>query len=151
MIACDNTFGTAYALITDMQLGIAMYAGRVSPVLDVAQRLLVVDIAGQQPMSRHDVPLAAATLHGRAQEIQAAGVEVLVCGALSRALEAALTAAGVQVVPQTCGDIEDVLQAYLAGQLTQSAFLMPGCCGRRRRRGGRGGNGRGMRGRRGGA
>jgi len=60
-------------------------------------------------------------------------MSVLICGALSQALEALLLAAGLQVVPNTCGPVEEVANAYLSGRLTEGAFLMPGCCRRRRR------------------
>lgn len=125
-----------------MRIGIATHEGRVSPVLDVAQRLLVLEVDGGAGPARHEVALVGKTLAGRVHDIQAAAVDVLICGAVSCPLEAALAAAGVQVVPQVCGDVDDVLDAYLAGRLTSSAFLMPGCCGRRRHRAGRGGRGR---------
>ncbi len=116
-----------------MRLGIATHEGRVSPVLDVAQRLRVVRIEGETPTDQRDVALAAQSLCGRVQEIQATGIDVLICGALSRPLEAALVAAGIRVVGKVCGDLEAVLRAYLAGRLTERVFRMPGCSGQRRR------------------
>jgi predicted Fe-Mo cluster-binding NifX family protein len=118
-----------------MRLGIATHEGRISPVLDVAQCLRVVSIDGQTPTGHRDVAIIAGSLCGRAQEIQATEIDVLICGALSRPLESALTALGIHVTAQVCGDVEAVLDAYLAGRLTEREFLMPGCCGRRRRRG----------------
>jgi hypothetical protein len=59
-------------------------------------------------------------------------VDVLICGAVSRPLELALTLEGIEVIPQTCGKVEQVARAYLAGRLSGDAFLMPGCCTRRR-------------------
>jgi hypothetical protein len=43
-----------------------------------------------------------------------------------------------------CGDVDQVLTAFLAGQLEHGRYLMPGCRGRQRRfrRGRRGGRGR---------
>jgi predicted Fe-Mo cluster-binding NifX family protein len=126
-----------------MKVGIPTWDGRVSPVLDVARHLLVVEVEGNAEVGRGEADLAEAQLGPRAQQIRGLGVEVLICGAVSWPLEAALTSAGVRVIPQTCGWVEDVLQAFLSGGLTDEAFLMPGCCGRRRRfRGGRRGGGR---------
>jgi predicted Fe-Mo cluster-binding NifX family protein len=116
-----------------MRLGIATHEGRVSPVLDVAQRLRVVRIEGATPTDQRDVALAAQSLCGRVQVIQATEIDVLICGALSRPLEAALASSGIRVVAQLCGDVEAVLQAYLAGRLRERAFRMPGCSGQRRR------------------
>ena len=67
------------------------------------------------------------------------GVEVLICGAISRPLAEMITDSGIRLIPFLSGDVEEVIQAFLAGNLPNSAFLMPGCCGRRRRfRSGRG-------------
>jgi len=121
-----------------MRVGIPTWDGRVSPVLDVARRLLVVDVEGNSEVNRSEADLAGAQLGARAEQIRGLGVEVLICGAVSWPLEAILGSAGVRVIPQTCGSVEDVLRAFLAGQSLDESFLMPGCCGRRRRvRGGR--------------
>ena len=136
-----------------MKLAIASWDGRVSPVLDVAKRLLVVDAEDGAAGGRHELELADSQLAARAKQISELGVEVLICGAVSWPLEAALVSSGVRVVSRVCGPVEEVLRAFLAGTLTDEAYLMPGCCGRRRRgrwRVGRGqgvtGKGRGARG-----
>jgi predicted Fe-Mo cluster-binding NifX family protein len=121
-----------------MNLAITTWDGWVSPVLDVAKRLLLVSVEGGQVRARTEADLEERLPAARARRIADLGVQVLICGALSQPLEAALSSAGVRVIPQTCGPVEEVLRAFLAGQLRDEAFLMPGCCGRRRRfRGGR--------------
>ncbi len=72
--------------------------------------------------------------HERAQRIQDLEVGVLICGAISRQLEAGLQAAGIEVLPHICGDVEEVLAAYSCGDLSRECFHMPGCCRRRRQR-----------------
>lgn len=94
---------------------------------------MVVDIDQRTVQNRQRIQLDAESLQARAERVAEAGIEVLICGAISWPLELALAHAGVEVISQTCGDIEQVLAAYAAGRLNQNAFLMPGCCGRRRR------------------
>lgn len=107
-------------------------------MLDVARRLLLVEIAGGVEVSRSEVELGEITVPARARRIRELGVQVLICGAVSWPLEAMLASAGMQVIPQTCGGVDEVLGAFLSGGLAGGGFLMPGCCGRRRRfRGGR--------------
>lgn len=121
-----------------MKVAIPTWDGRVSPVFDVAKRLLVVDVERDTEVGRSEVDLKEMRLAARVKRMTALGVHVLICGAISWPLEAMLTSAGARVIPQTCGPVDDVLRAFLAGQLASGAFLMPGCCGRRRRfRGGR--------------
>jgi predicted Fe-Mo cluster-binding NifX family protein len=128
-----------------MRIGLAAHEGRVSPVLDVAQRLLVVDVNGQAENGRQDLALTSSSLATRVRDIQHAAVDVLICGAVSQPLEAVLSAAGIRVLSRICGPIENVLSAFLADGLSDGAYLMPGCCGRgRQRRGGCGGGRRHM-------
>ncbi|MCE5278469.1 MAG: NifB/NifX family molybdenum-iron cluster-binding protein [Planctomycetaceae bacterium] len=116
-----------------MNVAIPFWQGRVSPVFDVAANVLLVEIAAGKEQARRTVAMESAQPQGRAAELAASGAKVLICGAISRPLEMALAAHGVEVVSQTCGEIEQVLEAFIAGQLTRDKFLMPGCCGRGRR------------------
>ena len=113
-------------------------------MLDAARQLLVVDVEGGEEVSRREEPFGDADPARRALGVSRLGIDVLICGAVSRPLEAMLAASGVRLIPQTCGPAEEVLRAFRLGELTEQAFLMPGCCGRRRRRRGRGGPGRRM-------
>jgi len=120
-----------------MRTAISTWRGRVSPVFDVAKHLIVAEFVEGREARREEVALEEASLAGRVRRLVDLGADVLICGAISRPLEATLAAAGVRVVPQTCGPVEEVLKAFASGRLTEKTFLMPGCCGRRRRLRGR--------------
>ncbi len=124
-----------------MRTALPIYSGRISPVFDVARRLLVVDADVGTPPVRQEVVFEKEDLSARSSHLLSLGVDVLICGAISRPLEIMLAGAGVNVIPNTCGPVEEVLDAFLSGQLTERSFLMPGCGGGRRCRG-RHGNGR---------
>ena len=125
-----------------MKVAIPHWRGRVSPVFDVAGQLTVVEVNGGVERGREEIVLGREGPQARAARLSQAGADVLICGAISWPLEMALSAAGIRVVPQTCGDVESVLAAFIGGRFNQDAFLMPGCSGRRwrlrgRHRGGR--------------
>jgi len=129
-----------------MRVAIPISNGRISPVFDAARRLLLVDVENRREIGRTEKVVEEPEMAPRARRVAELGVDVLICGAISRPLEAMLLSAGVEVVPQTCGQGEEVIRAFLSGQLTEQAFLIPGCCGRRRRsRAGRSGVGPGLR------
>ncbi len=115
-------------------------------MFDVAERLLVVNIANGREVSRHEELITETVVSCRAARLAELGVDILVCGAVSRPLEEMISAAGIQMVPWRCGAVENVLQALVSGQLKEEAHLMPGCCSRRRQGRGRGRH-RGNRGR----
>jgi len=116
-----------------MKVGIPDWQGRISPVFDVAAHLLVAEADGGQVAERQTLSLRSDDVYERAAIVAGLGVDVLICGAISWPLELALTNVGVEVIPQTCGETEQVLTAFAAGRFGQDAFLMPGSCGRRRR------------------
>jgi predicted Fe-Mo cluster-binding NifX family protein len=131
-----------------MRLGMPVWNGRVSPVLDTASRLLIFDTEAPEDAAPEEVPLPLHALPVRAGIISRLGLDLVVCGAISRSFEDLLVAAGVELRPWIAGEVEDVLEAAASGRLGRPRFRMPGCrsCGRRRARGrGRPARGRTMR------
>ena len=113
-------------------IAVSHHQGRVSPVFDVADNLMLVGIGNglrQQcdyHMLQHTDPFL------RAREVARLGAEALLCGAISLPLEQALGTMGVRVIGFLCGPVDQVIDAFLKDGLTSPEFLMPGCCGRRR-------------------
>ena len=107
--------------------------GQQDAVFDVARHLLLADIEDNAEINRSETVIEDEDFASRAKRVANLGVNVVICGAVSWPLEMMLASAGIRVIPQTCGPAEDVLRAFISGQLTDAAFLMPGCCGRRRR------------------
>jgi predicted Fe-Mo cluster-binding NifX family protein len=116
-----------------VKIAIPHWQGRVSPVFDVAEILTLIDIEDGREVRREKVILGSRDPFGRAKEVSALGVSVLLCGALSHPFETALMGAGIQVVGFVCGDLEAVVNAFLGGRLADVRFHMPGCRGKKRR------------------
>jgi len=128
-----------------MKIAIPIYNDSVSNVFDFAHRFLLVEIENGKEANRSEVALENQLLPQRAGKLKNLEVDVLVCGAISRVLANMVTASGIQLLPYVTGRVDDVLQAYLTGQLVKPEFSMPGCWpgarkgfGRRGRGGGRG-------------
>jgi predicted Fe-Mo cluster-binding NifX family protein len=126
--------GMRAASMLGMNVAIPTLDARVSPVFDVAQTVVLVEFDADHELRRQMIPLHSPDLARRVAALSQNEVNVLICGAISRPLEAMLMAAGIRVLSQTCGAVEEVLRAFMAGRLNDRAFLMPGCCGRRRQR-----------------
>jgi predicted Fe-Mo cluster-binding NifX family protein len=128
-----------------MKIAIPIYNSNVSNVFDFAHRLLLVEIENGKEATRSEVALESQLLPQRVGQLKSLDVDILVCGAISRVLAKMVTASGIQLLPYVTGRVDDVLGAYLAGQLVQPQFAMPGCWpGARKgfgRRGGQGGRG----------
>lgn len=116
-----------------MRTAIPVFDGRISPVFDAARRLVLVDVENGREVQRIEQVVDEPELSHRARRVVELGADVLICGAISRPLEALLSSAGVKVISQTSGRAEDVLRAFISGRLTEQAFVMPGCRGHRRK------------------
>lgn len=116
-------------------------------MFDTAGRILLVSVEDGREVSRMDSLLKEETLHRRVKWLVDNGVNVLVCGAISRPLATITASSGIELIPWMAGDAEEILKAFLEGRLPNPRFLMPGCCAgarRFRRRWGRFRRGRGF-------
>jgi predicted Fe-Mo cluster-binding NifX family protein len=109
-----------------MKLAIPTWEGKVSPVLDTASRLLVLQLEGKEEKARFETHLHEHELPRKCVCIQGLGVDLVICGAVSEYFNRMLTAAGIEVIPWRSGSTEEVLNAYLEGNLSDARFLMPG-------------------------
>ena len=144
MPLCSGTgFVKAGDKMSELRIALSAWNGRISPVFDVAQKLLLVDVAGGREVARTLIEMNEQAFALRAAKLKGLGANVLLCGAISKPLVALIASSRVKVVPFLAGEVEDVLTAYLDSRLPAPEFMMPGCpCparGRRRRRGYRGG------------
>ncbi len=109
-----------------MKIGIPIWEDKISPVFDTASRLLVIETDGKQEFSRYEAYLEVRGIAHRCFRIQGLGVDMLICGAISRPFLEKLMASGIRIIPGISGHPEDVLLAYLQGNIYDAKFMMPG-------------------------
>jgi predicted Fe-Mo cluster-binding NifX family protein len=96
-------------------------------VLDTAAKLLILETLDQRNISRTEAFLNEQEISKRCFCIQNLGIDVLICGAVSRPFSDILAAAGINIIPGISGAVEEIVAAYFGGTLNQAKFLMPGC------------------------
>ena len=110
-----------------MRLAIPIWHERLSPLLDSASRLLIVEVRENAERSRFVIPVDEDDPVRKCRRIQQNGVDVLICSAVSRVLARMLEVSGVHLIPEISGRLDDILPAFFEGNLTQPRFAMPGC------------------------
>jgi len=110
-----------------MKIAIPTWNGRVSPVFDSASRLLVVEVGEEREYSRFETDITDNFLPSKTIRLTGLGIDTLICGAISRPLAYMITTAGIKLIPWISGQVEDILQAFLKGNLFDMQFIMPGC------------------------
>ncbi len=124
------TCGTLPAFQSVVTVAIPIWQERVSPVLDTATRLLVVNRDRHSGVRRREVLLGPLAPGAFARSLAELHVDVLLCAALSEPLQRALQQQGVRVRSHLCGNVEAVLRAFCCRRLAGEEFRMPGCWGR---------------------
>src|SRR5450759_718136 len=81
-----------------MKIAIPVWQGRVSPVFDVAQHVLLVELAGDAELARRQTSLPSNQPAQRVRMLGDFGANALICGAISQPLKAALGRSGVEVL-----------------------------------------------------
>ena len=109
-----------------MRIAISIWEDKISPVLDTASKLLIIDEKTQEESARFEANLLEQDMSQRCSFIRNLDLDVLICGAVSRQLSGMLKASGIKIISGISGPAEDVLQAYLEGALFHSGFFMPG-------------------------
>ena len=62
----------------------------------------------------------------RAQTLVNLGVDLLICSAISLPLESTVWVSGVEVIPDTCGSVEEIIEAVTSGDRALTRFRSPG-------------------------
>ena len=120
----DTGSGTEIAITSiAMRIAIPVWNDRVSPVFDVSRTIRIVDIA--------DGAVSREAIHTLENEVRASklaklGVDILICAAVSTPLEETLWASDIEVISDTCGTVEEIIEAFASGDTELTRFRSPG-------------------------
>ena len=114
-------------------MAITSWNGRIAPVFDVSRQVVVMEMENGKVINRQKQNLETSDPVAKVNRLTDLGVNVLICGAVSRPLADMIVTRGIKLVPFVAGETDQVAEAYLAGNLQNTAFAMPGCCLQRRR------------------
>ena len=109
-----------------MRIAISIWEDKISPVLDTASKLLIIEEDNRNESFRFEADLLEQDMSQRCSFIRSLDLDVLICGAVSRQLLGLLKASGIEIISEISGPAEDVLKAYLQGDLFHSGFFLPG-------------------------
>ncbi len=109
-----------------MRIAIPVFNERLSPLFDTCRTLLLVDVDTGNSYDRRYESLENVTPCLRPIHLREIGVELLLCGGISRVLLERLELFGIRVVPWLGGDVNEVLVAWREHRLAEERFLLPG-------------------------
>jgi hypothetical protein len=116
-----------------MKAAFSVWENRIAPVFDVARQMHLVEAKAGRIVSEREEAFADDFPLRKAILLAELGIDILVCGAISRPLAETIATYGIRVIPFVAGELGEVKCAWLSGGGDIRRFAMPGCCGRRKR------------------
>jgi len=121
-----------------MKIAIPIHEDHMAAVADFADTLMIFEIRDGMEIRRDRVKFQTRVIPAMVGILSDHGVDILICGAVSRPFAAMVIHSGIELVPFISGPTEDILEAYLCGRLADPRYFMPGhtrsmhWCSRRR-------------------
>jgi predicted Fe-Mo cluster-binding NifX family protein len=110
-----------------MKVALTVWENRISPLFDSASMLLVAEIESRGIIKKQLEPFSCESAFSRAARLDDLGVNVLICGAISDVYAGLIDARSIQIVPFAKGAVDEVLEAYMRGDIYKKDYRMPGC------------------------
>lgn len=110
-----------------MKVAFTEWNGRIAPVFDVSNTALLIDTGVTDDSRERDVRLPLDSPSAKVAFLADQGVDLLVCGAITRQVQRMAEAEGIQVYPFVSSNIKDAVDAWMHGRLDQASYSMPGC------------------------
>ena len=116
-----------------MKAAFPVWKDNMAPVFDVATNFRIVEVSRGTVRGEINETISAPMPHLKVIRLREMGVNVLICGAISRSVQNMVSSHGIRVIPFITGNIHEVIKAWLEGRMNQNTFGMPGCRGRGRK------------------
>ena len=81
-----------------MKVALTAWENRISPVFDSARTLLIAEVEDAKVVARRYAPIRNESICGLEKMLRDLEIDVLICGAISRPCEFALSAAGIEEI-----------------------------------------------------
>jgi predicted Fe-Mo cluster-binding NifX family protein len=114
-----------------MKVAIPVFLDRISPRLDCARKLLVLEVEKDRILEKKELDISHWPPDKKIFYLREMGIKELICGGLRLQDRGGLRRFGIQVTSPLYGEVEAIIEAYINGNLSTS------CCRaqKRRRRG----------------
>lgn len=110
-----------------MRVAVSLRNKRIAPIFDINRDFLILDIENGKVLCEFSWVLRQNAPCGLVLDLKGMKIDLVICGAISRFLEKMLTSQGIGVIPFVSGEVKEIRDALLSGNLDSSRFAMPGC------------------------
>ncbi len=103
-----------------MKVAIPVFNSRVSPRFDFAPKILLATVNGKRVVEREQYSLVHLNPIRRNSLLCELGVDVLICGGISIFSQRLIVNKGIDLIPMVQGEVDQVLNLFINGNLDSS-------------------------------
>lgn len=111
------------------KVAIPVFLNRVSPRLDCARKILILDIEKDRLLEKRELDISQWPPDDKIILLKGMGIDQLICGGLRIQDRSGLSRLGIKVAAPLYGEVKTVIKEYLNGK------LMMTCCRANKRKG----------------
>ena len=115
-------------------LGVPLHGDDVAPRFCSADEFMIAELDRDEVRRVRRLSIPEVTWSQRLERLSAAGVSVVLCGGFNRSFRPLAENLGIRVIAGLAGEAEQLIDAFVRGEIERHRFL-PCRGGRRRRRG----------------
>jgi len=112
-----------------LKVAIPIFLDRISPRLDCARKLLVLEIEKNRLVEKRELDISHWPSDEKIIQLRRMGIGQLICGGIRLEDRSGLSRFGIQVASSLYGEVDTIIKEYLSGKLN-----VP-CCRVRKRKG----------------
>lgn len=105
------------------KIAIPRFGENVAPCFGFSATVSIFDVAGDDVVGHHDFVLQSKRELDRVRLLRDQEVDTLICGGLQDRFEDIIQASGIHVISWVAGNVEELLEAFLHGQLHEGSRL----------------------------
>jgi predicted Fe-Mo cluster-binding NifX family protein len=109
-----------------MKIAIPVWQNHVSPLFDSAAQLLIAETGSKNILKQDIINVESLSLFQRTDLLVKLGVNIFVCGGITRPILDNIRNKNITVIPFVCGNVKDLLTAIIKGKDVKNIFAMPG-------------------------
>ncbi|MFC1562872.1 NifB/NifX family molybdenum-iron cluster-binding protein [candidate division KSB1 bacterium] len=108
-----------------MKIAVPIYENRISPRFDCANKFLVVSVDNGEIVDKDNLVLSSINPIHRVNELVNFNIDTLICGAINEFTYGMISSKGIDVIPWVTGDVAEVLDLFLNGELMPGMTFFP--------------------------
>ena len=106
-----------------MRIAIPRMGEHVAPCFECCATMSIFVLEGERIVDQIDFPLRSRDPFDRLRLLREQDVDVIICGGVQEAYEAALAGHGWELISWVAGEVDDLLELYLRGQLVSGTRI----------------------------